>query len=217
MTGPAAKLLGPVSAAYPILLDVTGRRIVIVGGGPVAARKAAGLLAAGATRVTAVAPAFVADFPVEIERVARAYDPADLDGADLVFAATDSAEVNNSVVRAARARRAWAGHAGDGPAGDFVTPAAFARGPVTVTVSAGSAALAAMVRDRLAERFDPAWAAMADAMADLRPRLKGRLDESARRAVFRDLATDEACAALADGGIDGLVGWLRRRHPTVDL
>ena len=202
-----------MSHAYPILLDVTDRRVVIVGGGAVAARKAAGLLAAGATRVWAVAPAFVADFPDRVERVVRRYDPADLDGAELVFAATDSAAVNDAVVRDARTRCIWAAHAGDGAAGDFVTPARFDRGPVTVAVSAGSAALAVLIRDGLADRFDPAWAAMAEAMVALRPLLRDRLDEPARRAVFHDLATDAACRVAAELGMDGLKEWLRQRHP----
>ena len=216
---PVARLPATVPHAYPILLDVTGRRVVIVGGGPVAARKAAGLLRAGATDVTAVAPAFAADFPASVKRVARAYDPADLDGADLVFAATGSADVNDAVVRDARARRAWADHAGDAARGDFVTPARLDRGAVTVTVSAGSAALAVLIRDRLGERFDPAWARMAEVMSTLRPAVRDAagLDEAGRRAVFRDLATDAACAVLGAGGVDGLMGWLRERHPTLPV
>ncbi len=202
-----------LSRGYPILLDLTGRRVVVVGGGGVAGRKAAGVISAGAADVTAVAPAFRADFPEGVRRVVKPYDSADLDGADLVFAATGSAAVNDAVVRDARARRAWASHAGDGSAGDFVTPARLDRGPVTVTVSAGSAALAVLVRDRLGERFDPAWAAMAEAMAALRPRLRAGPDGPARRAALRDLATDEACGVLDERGIDGLLTWIEHRHP----
>ncbi len=213
----SARIAGLVSQGYPIMLDLADRRIVIVGGGAVAARKAAGVLAAGATRVRAVALAFVADFPDGVERLTRGYDPVDLDDADLAFAATDSAEVNDAVLRDARARRVWASHAGDGAAGDFVTPARFDRGPVTVTVSAGSAALAVLVRDGLAQRFDPAWGAMAEAMAVLRPPLRDGVDEPTRRAVFRTLATAEACRVLGERGLDGLKEWLRERHPNLSL
>ena len=185
---------------------------MIVGGGGVAARKAAGLLAAGAW-VRAVAPGFAADFPAGVERVVKPYEAADLDGADLAFAATDSAAVNDAVVADARARRVWSSHAGDGGAGDFAVPARLDRGAVTVTVSAGSAALAVLVRDRIGERLDPAWAAMAEAMVELRPRLKDALDEPSRRAVFRELATDEACDVLAARGLDGLMEWIEARHP----
>ncbi len=194
------------------MLDVAGRMAVVVGGGGVAGRKAAGLVAAGA-RVRAVAPAFAADFPEGVERLAKAYDRGDLDGAELVFAATDSGAVNDAVVADARARRAWASHAGDGAAGDFVTPARLDRGPVTVTVSAGSAALAVLIRDGLGARFEASWARMAETMVALRPRLREGLDEATRRAVFRDLATDEACGVLERNGTDGLMAWIEHRHP----
>ncbi len=214
-TGRRGSIESPgLARGYPIVLDVAGRLAVVVGGGGVAGRRAAGLLAAGA-RVRAVAPAFAAGFPDGVDRRAKPYDPADLDGADLAFAATDSAAVNDAVVADARARRVWAGHAGDGGAGDFAVPARLDRGPVTVTVSAGSAALAVLVRDGLGERFDPAWAAMAEAMVVLRPRLKDALDEPARRAVFRELATAEACGVLSRDGIHGLEQWLRERHPNL--
>jgi siroheme synthase-like protein len=204
---------------YPILLDVADRRVLIVGGGTVAARKAAGLLAAGATNLRVVALTLADDFPEGVDRVVKPYDPADLDGVDLAFAATDSAAVNDAVVADAQARRIWVSHAGDGPAGDFVTPARFDRGPVTVTVSAGSAALAVLVRDGLARRFDPAWAAMAEAMATLRPLVRdgSGLDEPDRRAVLRDLATDAACGVLGERGLDGLKQWLRERHPNIPV
>ncbi len=209
--GPAVES-SRLAHAYPILLDLTGRRAVVVGGGGVAGRKAAGLLAAGAA-VRAVAPGFAADFPGGVERVVKPYAAADLDGADLAVAATDSAAVNDAIVVDARARRVWVSHAGEGPAGDFTVPARLDRGPVTVTVSAGSAALAVLIRDGLSERFDPAWAAMADVMATLRPRLKDGLDESTRRAVFRDLATARACDVLAERGTVGLQAWIGDRHP----
>ncbi len=204
-----------MSHGYPILLDLTGRRVVVVGGGPVAARKAAGVLAAGGA-VRAVAPTFVADFPAAADRRERRYDPADLDGVDLAFAATDSAAVNAAVVADARRRRVWAAHAGDAAGGDFSTPPQFAVGPVVVAVSAGSAALGVRVRDELRRRFDPVWADMARAMVDLRPTIRdGGLDPARRRDVFRDLATDDAFAALEAGGVDGLRGWLHGRHPGV--
>ena len=207
-------MIGPtVPHAYPLMLDLAGKTVLIVGGGPVAARKAAGVLAAGGA-ARAVAPAFAADFPAAVERRAKRYDPADLDDIDLAFAATDSAAVNDAVVADARARRVWAGHAGDAAEGDISTPPQFAVGPVVVTVSAGSAALGVRLRDELRERFDPLWAEMAQVMVDLRPAIRdGGLDSVRRRDVFRDLATDDAFAALQAGGLPGLRRWLDDRHP----
>jgi siroheme synthase-like protein len=226
--------------AYPLMLDVAGRLVVIVGGGSVAARKAAGLLAAGATRVRCVAPAFAADLPAGVERVAGRYEPRHLDGAGLVFAATDDAAVNAAVVRDARARGvlvnradATAG-AGDGEPGDFSTPAHFREAAVTVAVSAGGTpGLAVLVRDALRGRWDARWSRLAEAMGALRPMILARADlpEPRRRQIFAALASPDALAALGgspgpagaagDGGDDNdgdddvpnLRAWLARRFP----
>jgi siroheme synthase (precorrin-2 oxidase/ferrochelatase) len=56
---------------YPILLDLSRRPVVIIGGGAVASRKAAGVLAAGAQDVRAVAPKFVRDFPEDVRQIAE--------------------------------------------------------------------------------------------------------------------------------------------------
>lgn len=198
------------------MLDVSDRLIVIIGGGAVAARKARGVVKAGAKRVRMVAPNFEAAPPAIVQRVQEVYEPKHLEGAGLVFAATDRPEVNENVVRDARARGVLAARADSDEAepGDFSTPAHFREGPVIVSVSAGSAALAASIRDDLAERFDPRWSVMADLMQTLRPLVLKTVPASAdRRAkIFRALAGDEAIAR-ADQGLPGVLAWLAERYP----
>jgi siroheme synthase-like protein len=206
--------------AYPMMLDVADRLVVIVGGGAVAARKAAGLIECGATRVRCVAPVFDAAMPASVERVAARYEKNHLDGAGLVFAATDNPAVNDAVVHDAHARGLLVNRADpdEQTPGDFATPARWRHGPVTVTVSAGgSPALAVRIRDGLAARWDSRWSNMADAMAALRPALLATpgLDAGTRARVFRDLATDEALAVLDVGTVEDVYDWLRRRHPTL--
>src|SRR5689334_7557516 len=104
-----------------------GRLAVVVGGGAVAERKIGGLLESGAS-VRLISPAATA----ELERLAgeykiawkaKAFEPADLDGAFLPFAATDDDAVNAAVVAAARARNLLVDDAGAAQRGDFSTPA----------------------------------------------------------------------------------------------
>jgi precorrin-2 dehydrogenase/sirohydrochlorin ferrochelatase len=209
------KLIKVMSAAYPLLLDVTGRMIVIIGGGAVAARKARGLLEAGAGRIRCVAPEFCTELPTQIERVEQTYRPEHLDGAALVFAATDSPEINQAVVRDARTRNLLVNRADadEEEPGDFTAPAPLRRGMVTIAVSAGSPALAALIRDRLNGLFDPRWQQMADAMRQLRPLVKSAgLDIAARRRIFQELASEEALDAAA-GGSQAVREWLLGRHP----
>lgn len=206
-----------MSATYPILLDVSDRLAVIIGGGAVAARKASGLLETGCRRVRVVAEQVRGDFPPVVQVVEEPYRASHLEGAGLVFAATDSPEVNDTVVRDARARGILVCRADVEPdlPGDFTVPARLHKGPVVVSVSAGSAALAASIRDGLAARWDPAWTRMAEAMKVLRPKVKGehRLSVRQRREVFRDLAGAEAIDVLGSRGLDELWKWLVQRHP----
>ena len=209
-----------VRFAYPVMLDVTDRLVVIIGGGAVAARKAQVVLECGATRVRVVAPNVRADMPRQVERIDGMYEPRHLDGAGMVFAATDSPAVNEQIVRDARERGVLvnrADRADDADAGDFVTPARFQDGEVVVTVTAGSAALAVAIRDDLARRLDRRHVKMAHAMQTLRPLVRDRALADRRGAILRDLASDEAIAALDQAGERGLRDWIARKYPELKL
>ena len=86
---------------FPLFVDLTGRRAVIVGGGTVAGRRA-GVLRAFGAQVTLIAPRW--DHPLEgVEYLARPYAAGDLAGAFLAVAATDDRAVNRAVGAEARA------------------------------------------------------------------------------------------------------------------
>jgi precorrin-2 dehydrogenase / sirohydrochlorin ferrochelatase len=207
-----------VPHGYPLMLDVTGRLIVVVGGGPVAVRKVKGLLDAGATRVRVVAPQFHAEMLPTVERVAAEYSSGHLDGASLVFAATDAPDVNERVVRDARQRGIWVSRSDEGESGDFATPARHVEGDVIVTVSAGSAALSSAIRDDLAAKLDRRHVKLAEAMKTLRPAVRNAVaDPQARAAIYRDLASADAVEAIGSGGVDELLKWARARHPALRM
>lgn len=203
--------------AYPIMLDLKQRTIVIVGGGQVAARKARGVIEAGAIDVRCVAPSFCDKIPATVQRLAEPFAPHHLDGAQLVFAATDSPQVNQAVVAEARRRGILVcrADADDDPPGDFATPAVFRGGGVTVAVSAGgNPALAAAIRDDLAGKLRGDHVMMGTAMQSLRPMIRRQVaDIALRRAIFRDLAGPDAMAALLQGGGGGLRAWLVGKYP----
>ena len=200
------------------MLDVTDRLAVILGGGAVAVRKARGLIEAGATKIRMVSPTFCNDVPAMVEKMTARYEARHLDGAGLVFAATDSPATNDEIIREARRRGIWVNRANadDEEPGDFTTPAVLRQGPVTVTVStAGAPALAAKIRDELAGRFDPRWQTMADAMKTIRPAILAavKMTPSRRREAFRELTMDEAMKVLTDGGVESLWKWLWEKYP----
>lgn len=177
-------------AYYPIELDLRGKSVLVVGLGRVGRRKAAGLVGAGA-RVVGVDPAAaLADVPGGVEVRAEPYRPEQIGGMSLVFAAATAA-VNRRVVADARRAGVWVSSASDPGAGDFAVPAVWREGPLTLTVSTSGAspALAAALRDRLAEALGPAAAGLAALLAELRAEVLARLtDPEARRRVLTDWA-----------------------------
>jgi len=193
------------------MLDVTDRPVVIIGGGRVAARKAAGLIDAGATRITVVSPAFCEQMPLAVKRVIERYRAEHLADAALVFAATDVREVNDAVVRDARSRGILVQRV-DGDEtepGDFTTPAVYRDGPIVLAIStSGSPPLAAMIRDRLAEQVDPIWIKMAEAMKTLRPMILQSADADQRRKMFHRAASAEGIEVFRKGGVEGLKAWM---------
>jgi len=208
-----------VSAAprfgYPVSLDLTRRACVVVGGGEVAERKVQGLLDAGAC-VTVVSPTLTLGLvalagEARLHWTPRAYRAGDLAGAWLVMVATDDRAVNAEVAAEARARRVWANCADDPERCDFALPAVARRGPVAVAVSTGgsSPALAQMVRDDIALRLAPEWAALGELVAEARRTLRARglsPDGARWRAAFAELR-----ALVAAGRADEARAWLQER------
>jgi precorrin-2 dehydrogenase/sirohydrochlorin ferrochelatase len=209
-----------VAYAYPLLLDVTNKLAVIIGGGRVAARKARGLLDAGCQKIRVVSVQFCAELPEGVERIAKRFEPADIAEADLVFAATDVPEVNQEIIVEAQRRKIWACRAdfAEEASGDFSNPAALRAGALTISVAAaGSPALAASVRDQLMSKLDPAWSAMAELMLKVRPLMRDSagIDANSRREINRALATPDAMRILTNDGGPGLWRWLSEKHPVV--
>ncbi|MBC8109403.1 MAG: bifunctional precorrin-2 dehydrogenase/sirohydrochlorin ferrochelatase [Anaerolineae bacterium] len=205
-----------MSAKYPILLDLSERLAVIIGGGKVAARKASSLITASGSRglVRVVAPEFDRTMPNEVERVTERYRHEHLQGAALVFAATDSSDVNAQVVRDAKSRGIFVSRADEPDDGDFIVPAVHRDGAITIGVAAGSPALSAFIRDQIAAKIDDAWRALADEMHLLRPLVvDSGLPAEQRADVLRSLASQDAIDVLATSGSDGLRAWLVAKFP----
>jgi precorrin-2 dehydrogenase / sirohydrochlorin ferrochelatase len=138
---------------YPVMLDVLGRNILVVGAGPVATQKARGLINEGAI-VTVVALDIIEDMralkPGVIHE--RAYETIDLEDRWLVFAATGDAELNQRIHDEATARKIWVNCADEPARCSFILTAVHRVGPITMSVSTGGAspALAGWLRTRMA-------------------------------------------------------------------
>lgn len=133
---------------YPLLLDLAGRRAVVVGGGPVALRRARALLDAGAL-VTVVAPSVLPALACEqdVSVLLRPYGAGDLEGAWVAHACTSDPAVNAAVAAEAERLRIPCVRADAAGPGSARVPAAVRAGDLDVTVStAGYVADPARVR-----------------------------------------------------------------------
>jgi precorrin-2 dehydrogenase/sirohydrochlorin ferrochelatase len=189
----------------PINLDVRDKPVVVVGGGAVAFRKCAALLAAGA-RVTLIAPDLdrsLAEMCADgrVRHVAHAYVPTDLAGAFLVFAATDSPAVNRAVADEAGARAILADIADAPDSGSFTLPAVMRRGELLIAVSTGgkSPALARLIRTQLETLYGAEYGTALELLGSLREKLLTEKGNSAyNKEIFNALA--EQLPALIRNG-----------------
>lgn len=160
---------------YPIFLSLTGKRCIVVGGGHVAARKVRSLLSAGA-QVTVISPMLHDALQKLHAQEHIAYIPAEyvaehLDGASLVFAATDNAEVNRQVARDAQQRGLWVNVADNQHMSDFYVPAVIRRQDLTLAISTEGVApaFARYVREQLEEALTEVLGQVLTMVAHARP------------------------------------------------
>jgi uroporphyrin-III C-methyltransferase/precorrin-2 dehydrogenase/sirohydrochlorin ferrochelatase len=146
-------------SVYPLGLRLAGRDVLVVGAGPVAARRVRGLLEADA-RVHVVAPHACEEI-VDAARhgrvrwSARRFRPEDLNGAWLVHVAADDTTVNARVTALAEEQRVWCVRADDATAATAWTSATAHVGAVTVAVNAdGDPGLAVALRNAIAAQLD---------------------------------------------------------------
>lgn len=160
---------------YPVFLDLQGVSVLLVGGGTIATRKAAGLAEAGAV-ITVVAPEINAELRTLAASVEqRAYRNGEAGNFQLVLTATDDATVNAQVSSDAKAAGVWVNSADDPQNCSFILPAVARRGLVTMAISTGGAspALASRLRTDIAEReLTPAVQAAAVELSRQRDEIK---------------------------------------------
>jgi siroheme synthase-like protein len=185
---------------YMACLDLTGRPVLVVGGGRVALEKVEGLLDCGA-RITVVAPQVAPELEtLPVELVRRGYRADDLQGRFLVVAATSTPSVNRRVYRDAEERTLLCNVVDVPELCSFILPAVHRQDPIAVAISTGGAspALAQRLRDEVARVVRPEHAELAVRLRELRPWAKSHLTTyEERRDFFAALVEEELGAAVA--------------------
>ncbi|ARR79178.1 MULTISPECIES: uroporphyrinogen-III C-methyltransferase [Mycobacterium] len=142
-------------SAYLVGLRLTGKKVVVVGGGTVAQRRLPLLIASGAdVHVISRSATRSVEAMTGITLALREYRDGDLDGAWYAIAATDDPRVNEAVVAEAESRQIFCVRADIAVEGTAVTPASFSYAGLSVGVLAGgehrrSAAIRSAIREAL--------------------------------------------------------------------
>jgi precorrin-2 dehydrogenase/sirohydrochlorin ferrochelatase len=198
-----------MSRCYPILVDLQGKQALVVGGGKVAQRKIETLLEHGAT-VQVVAKELTAALEElrragRIEFLGEEFSEAFVDGAFVVFAATDDASLNRRVSRTAQ-QRSLLVNAVDQPADcNFIVPSVLSRGDLVIAVSTSgkSPAFARKVRVELEQSFGEEYGLFLNLMGNLRKEiLRLGLSQEENKSTFEDLVTSDLLTAIREKNWD---------------
>lgn len=190
----------------PVFLKIRTRPCLLVGGGRVAARKAALLLRAGA-KLTVVALQCCAELREraaqgEVTLIERAFEPHDLENAVLVIAATDDETVNRAVYELASRLRIPVNVVDNPALCSFIMPSIVDRSPVQIAVSTSGASpvLARLLRAKLESFIPSAYGRLARLVDEYRTRVKQRFTDPGQRRYFWENVLQGRVAELLFAG-----------------
>ena len=190
---------------YPAFLNISGKNVVVVGGGTIAERKVLTLIRAGAV-VTVISPTLTKRLFREKEKntirhISRTYRKGDLSGSFLAIAATDIPSVNSKVAREATALV----NVVDVPKEcTFIAPSVVRRGPLTIAISTGGAspAFSKTIRKELEKTISPDVGEYLSFMGEMRKKALASIHDPKKRERFlKDLASEKVLHLLRAKGL----------------
>lgn len=195
---------------YPAFVDIEDQACLVVGGGVIAAEKAAALLDCGAD-VTVTSPDLTGELRGRADRgelrwIARRYEPGDVRGFRLVVCAAADPEVNERVYRDAEAEGIMV-NVVDVPAlCRYIVPSVVRQGDLCIAISTGgkSPALAKKIRGQLEGAFGTEYAVLLDLLGAYRPRMKARHpdDIETRARLWTSLVDSDILDLIREGRAD---------------
>jgi siroheme synthase-like protein len=186
---------------FPLFLKLEGKRCLVVGAGPIGLEKVESLLPCGPS-LRVIAPHAVARIQQlnatgEIEWLGRLFEPGDVDGYDLIIAATNEREVNRTVFEEASRRSILCNTADDPPLCDFFFGSLVQRGALQIAISTAgeSPALAQRLRREIDAQLPADLAPWLANLGQLRREvLQAMPAGTERKALLHALAQRELCS-----------------------
>jgi len=191
-------------AEYPVSLHIEGQRCLIVGGGSVAARKAFGLLEAGAA-VTVISPVLDSAFPTsQVEHIADTYRTDYLVRLkpSLVFAATSDPDVNRQIAHDSRENGILVNVVDRSSESGFSNMVLLHREPLTIAISTGgsSPVLGQHLRNAIDDLLGDHYPLLARWLGELRPQVISQIPDQALRHAFWQRVIDSDGLDLLENG-----------------
>ena len=195
------------SRLYPLFCDLEGKKVLVVGGGQVALRKAETLLECGA-KVLVVSPDLTDELASlqakgQISVQKRKFETGDTAGMWLVVAACGNAQVNRQVFEQSNEQGIFCNVVDELRLCSFQVPSVVRRGLMQIAVSTGgvSPALSKKIRVELENHFGAEFEEFLEGLAELREHVKGKYPESQpkRAEILQDFVNSEALEMLKAG------------------
>ncbi len=191
---------------YPMLIDLRGRACLVVGGGPEAEKKTAGLVGSG-VNVTVVAEHLTGTLEPMAELgsfrwLNRPFEPSDLDGIFFVVAADEDMDMNRQVAETARERDLLCAVPADPSLGTVSIPGLLQQGKLTLTVDTAGASpyMAGRIQNELAHAFGAEYAQFLDLLEKLKPEIEQTVpDQDVRKDLDAETADSPALSLLRRG------------------
>jgi siroheme synthase-like protein len=205
----------PSRLYYPAILDIAGRRALVVGAGFIAEGKIEGLLNAGAKvkvvslTATDTIKSWAAQGKIALDL--RAYEQSDLDGCFMVIAATENNQTNVAVYEHAEARQMLCNVVDVTDLCNFILPSIVRHGDLRIAVSTGGAspAMARRIRIALSQCYGEEYAVALKILGSLREQLKARYPDFAdRKIVFERMVYSNFMGMVRNGDVEGLEAWI---------
>lgn len=200
-----------MSQYYPMMVDLAGRRCLVVGGGPVAERKVRALVEVGA-EVIVVSPTLNPGLKGlkregRIVHRRRRYRAGDLARSFLVFGATNDPEVNGRLADEAKTAGVLANLADSPASSTFLVPATLRRGDLVIAISTegNSPALARKIREDLESVYGEEYAELLRVLEQVRERaMREVADPGRRRTLFERAIESDLLRLIRTGDAAGV-------------
>lgn len=201
---------------FPLLLNIEYKTAVVVGGGHVARQKVEALLPAKAN-IIVVSPEVTTELQAYIDQNLitwrqKAFEPADLDDAALVFAVTDKTEVNDAVEEATQHWQLLSRADALGRV-DFINPAVVRRGEflLTVSTSGNSPKLTRQVKAELTEAYGEYYGPYVEFLGHARKEILATFSGEQKRERLAELLNPQLLQWAQQGQMEKCKEWLKKR------